>query len=47
MLVDVKRANLRFVDVTGLVGEVFMHFQLVLDEEWLNQYVERRRMQED
>jgi hypothetical protein len=29
------------------VGETFMHFQLVLDGEWLNQYVERRRKQED
>jgi hypothetical protein len=41
-LVDVKRNNLRFVDVTGVVGERTEMFRLTLDQDWLARYADER-----
>lgn len=44
---DFKRRNLSFVDVAGMVEGEYQTFKLVLDREWLNRYVTRRRFRED
>lgn len=44
--VGIKSEYLRFIDVVGLIGNRFAALRLTLDQDWLSQYVERRRTQE-
>lgn len=45
-IAQVKREYLTFIDVSGMVEENFVNLRLTLDQDWLDQYVERRRQQE-
>jgi Restriction endonuclease len=45
-LAHLKQQYLSYVDVSGIVEGEFMTFRLSLDEEWLQNYVNRRRLRE-
>ena len=40
---NLKRDFLRYIDLTTLIGERMVGFRLLLDNEWLDQYVENRQ----